>query len=98
MQSWITFVLAAQRQSVQWIIPLIAAAARHSLRVTACARVLFAAIGALIQVPDGTALAAHMLSPRTLLVQQMAQVLQTIDGNDKLIGSDRNINVMELAA
>jgi hypothetical protein len=31
IHSSITFLLAAQRQSVQWIIPLIAAAARDGL-------------------------------------------------------------------
>jgi hypothetical protein len=39
-----------------------------------------------------------MLSPRTLLVQQMAQFLQTIAGNGSLVSSDRIITVMAMAA
>src|SRR6266567_379940 len=98
MQSSITFVLAPQRQSVQWIISLIAAAARDGLRVTACARILFAAIGALVQVPDGTALAAHMFSLDAFFVQQMAQFFQTIASNGSLVSSDSIITVMAMAA
>jgi hypothetical protein len=59
---------------------------------------LFAAIGALIQVTNGLALAAHMFSPGTLLMQQMAQFFQTIASNGCLIGSDRVVTVMAMAA
>jgi hypothetical protein len=63
---------AAQLQAKLWVVARIAGTARNGLRITPGARIFFATVWTLVEVANRASRAAQTLSPRALLVKQMA--------------------------
>src|SRR5579884_3499934 len=89
---------AAQLQAEERIVGFVAMAAGDGLRVAARARILAAAVRALVEVAQRAALAAQALAACALLVEQAPQFLQTVACDGGLVGGDGVVAVVVVAA
>ena len=76
----------------------VAAAAGNGLRVAAGARVLLAAIGALVPVANGADFPSYAFATRALLVEQQAQFFQSIACDSRFVNCDRVMPMMMVTA
>ncbi len=67
------------------------------MRVAAGARILLTAVWAFVQIANWTAFAAHVLAARTLLVEKLAQLFQSIACNSSFIGGNSVVSMMVMA-
>jgi len=76
----------------------VAAAAGNGLRVAPGARVLFAAIWALVPVANGADFPSYAFAARALLVEQQAQFFQSIACDSSFVNCDRVMPMMMVTA
>ncbi len=77
---------------------LVATAAGNGLRVAPGARVLLAAIWALVPVANGADFPSYAFAARALLVEQYAQFFQPIACDSSFVNCDRVMPMMVVAA
>ncbi len=92
------FFLVTQNQPELRIIALIATAAWDGLGVTACAGILFAAIGAFVEIANGPSFAAQAFATCALLVEQPSQLIYRITSHSSFVDGDRIVAMMSMAA
>src|SRR5579883_1890704 len=91
-------LLCFQLQPEARVVAFVAVTAGDGVGVATGAGVFSAAVGTLVEVADGAAFAALTLAARALLVQQAAQFFQPVAGDGCLVGGDRVVAVMAMAA